>query len=144
MKRWLTEGVDRMKSEYMKRYFQLIDQQRHVFYYDVLEAELDPWARPLPNKWSVWETVYHLYLLARLVRRFSAVYLPLMLPYGALRKNRPYQTEIHHIYEDYTRVKNRPMPAPSVLVPPKNVGEQHTFKDIQRLLNFETVKLRII
>lgn len=133
-----------MKSKHMEYYFQLIEHQRGAFYLNMNEAVIDPWMRPMPEKWSAGETVFHLYLLARLVRRFSAVYLPVMIPYGRLRKNRPYQTDTHNIYEEYTRVKKQPMPAPSVLVPPENVSDQYSFIDVQNLLNFETAKLKLI
>src|SRR5690625_2570149 len=129
------KGWIHLKSQHMERYFELIEHQRNAFDQYINEAVDDPWARPLPGKWSVGETVYHLYLLARLVRRISVVYLPMMLPYGHLRKNRSYDTAIHNIYEEYTQVKKHPMPAPSVLVPPNNLGEQYTFSDIRHLLN---------
>lgn len=138
------KGLIHVKSERMERYFQLIDHQRDAFDQYVREAVADPWARPLPEKWSVGETVYHLYLLARLVRRFSVVYLPVMLPYGHLRKNRPYKTDIHNIYEEYTRVKNHPMPAPSVLIPPNHLSDTCTYLEVRHLLNFETAKLRMM
>ncbi len=70
----------------MRSYFQLLENHRNQFYKKVVELDINPSERPMPEKWSVMETIYHLILMVRLVRRFSTFYLPLMLPYGHLQK----------------------------------------------------------
>jgi len=129
-----------LKNNYIFDYFELLEHQRDDFYRYLDETIKDPWERPLPDKWSVGETVYHLVLLLRLVRRFSGVYLPMMLPYAKLRRNRPYKTNIHNIYQEYTEKKTKPMKAPFVLTPPKNLSQKYHFKDIQQLLDTDTAK----
>jgi hypothetical protein len=71
----------------------------------------------MKGKWSLAETVYHITLLARLVRRFSGVYVPVARPFARLRKKRAYQTDIHDIYKEYAQKKGRAMPAPFLLKP---------------------------
>lgn len=132
-----------MKSKKIQSYFDLIEIQRDVFYQDIMNEIKDPWKRPQADKWSVGETIYHLMLLARLVRKFSSIYLPVMMPYGHLRKKRLYKTEIHNIYEAYNHVKKRPMRAPFLLVPPGILSQKYNFADVQELLRTETAQLKI-
>lgn len=96
----------------------------------------------MPDKWSVGETIYHLVLMVRLVRKFSTFYLPVMTLYANLRKARPYKTETYNIYAEYSQMKKRPMKAPFVLMPPKNVSQKYHFTDIQQLLDSETARLK--
>lgn len=126
----------------MRSYFQLLENQRNDFYKNVIELELNPSERPMPEKWSVMETIYHLILMVRLVRRFSTLYLPLMLPYGYLRKNRTYKKETYNIYEEYNQVKKRAMRAPLVLTPKKNIHQRYDLRDLQMLLISETNMLK--
>lgn len=126
----------------MEYYFQLIEKQRLDFYSYMEEAVYDPWKQPAPNKWSVTETMYHLMLLARLVRRFSAFYIPVMLPYAHWKKDKPFKKEIHNIYNEYKQVKKKAMKAPFVLTPPKNLKKKYSINEIQQLLQSETAKLK--
>lgn len=132
-----------MTSKVIQSHFQLLESQRNIFF-EKINIVKNPWERPLPDKWSVAETIYHLMLLARLVRRVSIFYLPLMLPYAHLRKTRPYETEIYNIYQKYNQTKKHAMKAPLVLTPPKNLSQKYQFEDIQRLLSAETAGLKVI
>jgi hypothetical protein len=131
-----------LDSKQIQAYFKLIENQRYDFYNTIAESGVDPQNRPLPDKWSVNETIYHLVLMVRLVRRFSSFYLPIMLPYGKLRKNRPYKIATYNIYEEFTQNKKKSMNAPFVLTPPKNIHQKKDLKELQQLLNFETDKLK--
>lgn len=131
-----------LKSKYIENYFNLVEKQREVFYQLVSQSKSELWERPLPDKWSVGETLYHLYLMVRLVRRFSTIYLPLAKPIANLRKNHHYQTSIHNIYVEYIQKKKRPMKAPYVLTPLKNLSHAYTLLEIQQLLVIETNKLK--
>ncbi|MUK87903.1 DinB family protein [Ornithinibacillus sp. L9] len=130
------------KKSYMQLYFEQLECQRNEFYYQIVKRVENPWKRPLPDKWSVGETIFHLYLMIRLVKRFSVIYLPIVLPYAHLRKERPYKTEIHNIYEEYSKTKKRPMKAPFVLTPRDKLSTKYDFKNVQHLLNMETNKLK--
>lgn len=125
----------------MEVYFQQVEQGR-VDFYRFTEQLNHPWKRPLPDKWSAAETIYHLILMVRFVRRFSAFYVPVMLPYAYLRKSQRYKTEIHNIYEEYKHSKKKPMKAPFVLTPPKNLEQKYQFTQLQEILHNETSKLR--
>ncbi|MEN2467912.1 DinB family protein [Ornithinibacillus sp. JPR2-1] len=131
-----------MNSTYIENYFNLVEKQRVIFYQSVSKSNFGLWKRPLPDKWSVGETLYHVYLMVRLVRRFSTIYLPLAKPLARIRKHHPYQTSIHNIYVEYTQKKKGPMKAPYVLTPPKNLNQTYTLLDIQQLLINETNKFK--
>ncbi|GEL78647.1 DinB family protein [Tenuibacillus multivorans] len=128
-----------MKSGDMDRHFKNLKEQREHFYHE-FNIE-NPWQRPMPDKWSTAETLYHLILMVRLFRRFSRVYVPAMLPVAYLRRKKPYKTDIHNIYEEYQHKKRKPMNAPFLLKPPSNLERKYTFSDIQDLLEVETEKL---
>ncbi len=137
----IRSGVKRLKSKEINRHFQQLKKQREIFYNDCSLDFKHAWRRPLPDKWFIGETLYHLVLLVRLFRRFSVLYIPVMLPIAHLRKKKPYQSEIHNIYKEYKEKKKRSMSAPSLLVPPKDLKKDYRFKDVQELLEEETKKL---
>lgn len=136
------EGDDQLENRYIQSYFQLLESQRNYFYQYIEENGGDRWKRPIPDKWSAGETVYHLIMMVRLVRRFSAFYIPLMLPYAKMRKRYSYRTETYNIYKEYTEKKKRPMKASFVLTPPKNLHQKYNFKELQQILHAETIKLK--
>ncbi|WP_164669725.1 DinB family protein [Virgibacillus doumboii] len=119
-----------------------MERQREFFYQNSgLNFDV-AWQRPLPDKWSIDETMYHLVLMVRMFRRFSVVYVPAMLPVALLRKKKPYKTEIHDIYKEYNQQKKRPMNAPFLIKPPSNVSDKWRFEDIKDLLELETARLK--
>ncbi|RKQ34737.1 DinB family protein [Oceanobacillus halophilus] len=131
-----------MKSNEMETHFQMLILQRQAFYQD---KDLDfeqAWVRPLPEKWSIGETLYHLFLMVRLFRRFSNIYIPTMLPLAYARRRKPYQTETHNIYEEYNQKKKKPMNAPSLIVPPSELEKKWNITEIQWLLEYETEKIK--
>lgn len=125
----------------MAAYFDQLESQRKDFFQYVTDNIENSWDRPKPGKWSVAETLYHVMLLARLVRRVSAFYLPIMQPYAHFRKNRPCVKKARNIYKEYQESENRPMKAPFVLVPPRSLARKYSMKEIQALLFKETEKL---
>lgn len=130
-----------MKSEQINIHFQKLQQQRDAFYNDSGINFADAWSRPMPDKWSIGETLYHLVLMVRLFRRFSVIYIPLMLPIAHIRKNKPYKTEIHDIYQEFRNKKKRSMNAPFLIKPPAGLEEKWNFSEIKALLERETDKL---
>lgn len=123
-------------------YFQTLEEERVHFYQDLDISPEEAWHRPKPGKWSIGETVYHLYLLARLVRMTSTIYIPMSMPIAYIRRKKPYETTIHDIYKTYREEKGESMPAPSVLVPPAGLENKYNFTEVQNLLAVETDKLK--
>lgn len=124
------------------QHFQTLEEERELFYQNMVISAGEAWRRPRPEKWSVGETVYHLYLLARLLRIASAIYVPIALPVACLKRKKPYLPTMHDIYKSYHKEKNKPMPAPSVLVPPAGLKDKYNFSEIQNLLEVETERLK--
>ena len=129
-----------MKSNDMEKYFTILKQQRGVFYQDWNFNQA--WERPLSDKWSIGETLYHLLLMVRLFRRFSTFYIPIMIPLGYLRKKRPYKTKSNNIYEEYKQNKNRPMNAPPLIIPPSGLAKKWNISEIMWQLDYETERLQ--
>lgn len=122
--------------------FQTLETERELFYQDMGISPNEAWCRPRSEKWSAGETVYHLYLLARLMRMASTIYIPIALPVAYLRRKRPYVSAIHDIYKTYHKEKGKPMPAPSILVPPAGLKEKYNFTEVQNFLEVETGRLK--
>src|SRR5699024_292697 len=131
-----------MKSVQMQQHFQQLEQQRTVFYHDPVIQASDPWKMPQPGKWSIAETLYHLILMVRMLRRFSYVYIPVMLPIAHLRRKKPYQTETYNLYEAFRDKKTRPMKAPFIVKPPTDLENKYSFTGIQEQLDMETKMLK--
>ncbi|WP_404452285.1 DinB family protein [Virgibacillus necropolis] len=130
-----------MKSEQINRHFQQLKQQRDTFYKDKGINFEEPWRRPMPDKWSIGESLYHLLLMVRLFRRFSTIYIPVMMPLAYLRRNKPYKIETHDIYQDYQKKKKKSMNAPLLIKPPEGLANKWSFEETKELLGRETDKL---
>ncbi|MGY0694439.1 DinB family protein [Virgibacillus sp. FSP13] len=130
-----------MKSKQIRLHFQKLEAQRTAFFRDSNLNFADSWTRPLPEKWSIGETLYHLLLMARLFRRFSLVYIPVMLPLAHLRKKKAYKIEIHDIYQEYRLKKKRAMNAPFLIKPPADLEEKWNVEEIKSFLEQETDRL---
>ncbi|WP_160112574.1 DinB family protein [Salicibibacter kimchii] len=130
-----------MKSKEIHDHFTKLKQQRKDFY-NSSYVNLDrAWSRPFPEKWSIGETLYHLVLMIRLFRRFSSVYIPILLPVAHVRKKRGYKIEMHNIYETYHQDHKKAMNAPFLIKPPAGLEEKWSINDVQSLLEHETDKL---
>lgn len=132
-----------MKSDLLAHNFKQLNQQREAFFNDENIDFSRAFIRPFPDKWSSGETLYHLVLMIRFFRKLSRVYIPALSPVAHLRKKKPYNSELHDIYQEYTDKKKRPMNAPKVIIPPSGLAEKYNFKEIREMLAFETVKLRM-
>lgn len=133
-----------MKSKEMATHFQTLSEQRETFIQEADQLTDELWQRPLPEKWSTGETLYHLYLMLRLFRRFSSGYIKVMQPIAKVRRNRAYPTQIHNIYEEYGKTKNRAMEAPFLIKPKRTIIGAYTLQELLRMLQRETTKLREI
>jgi len=130
-----------LKSERMKMYFNQLRTQREAFYNEKHLHFDDGWIRPIPEKWSIGETLYHLVLMTRFFRRVSNFYLPIMLPVAYVRKRKPYPSETYNIYTEYNQKKNRAMKAPSVINPIGGIERKWNITEVQWFLEYETQKL---
>lgn len=122
-------------------YFNQLKAQREAFYNDKCLNFDDGWTRPLPEKWSIGETLYHLVLMTKFFRRVSIFYIPIMLPVAYARKKKPYPLETYNIYKEYNQKKRSAMKAPSVIKPPAGLDEKWNITEVQWFLEYETEKL---
>lgn len=97
----LIQELNHLKSIEMEKHFHTLIKRREAFYQNKMLDFEQAWNRPLPNKWSIGETLYHLFLMVRLFRRFSNFYIPVKLPIAYVGKHQSYKSEIHNIYEEY-------------------------------------------
>ncbi|MFA1819744.1 DinB family protein [Virgibacillus oceani] len=130
-----------MKSDKMRIYFDQLKIQRESFYNKTYLNFDEGWIRPLPDKWSIGETLYHLVLMTKFFRRLSNFYIPIMLPVAYARKKKPYATETYNIYAEYHQKKRRAMKAPSVINPPAGLERKWNITEVQWFLEYETQKL---
>lgn len=127
-----------MKSKYMKNYFTVIYEQREEFANELKNLENKEWERPQEDKWSIGETYYHLYLMIKLFRQLNKTFLPIAKPVAKLRSGKSYKLQSEDIFTEYNEKHNKPMKAPFVLMPPKDVKEKISFKWLLSELDIET------
>ncbi|WP_306984701.1 DinB family protein [Alkalicoccobacillus murimartini] len=129
-----------MKSQYMDQYFdQLIEQRTHFF--NQFDSRV-VWLRPYEDKWSIGETLYHVYLLLKRFRQLNISYIPLATPFAKLSRHKPYLTASPNIYEQYKQTHKKPMKAPPLLIPPKHIQRKVTYSKMIQTLELETKRLR--
>lgn len=58
-----------------------------------------------------------------------------------LRRNKPFATEIHNIYEEYKIKNGKGMKAPGILVPSQNFQYSLSGKDIEQFLINDTMDM---
>ncbi|WP_332645345.1 DinB family protein [Lysinibacillus sp. 54212] len=133
-----------MKSIYMKNYFTVIYEQREQFANEIKNLKEKEWERPQEDKWSIGETYYHLYLMIKLFRQLNKSFLPIAKPVAKLRSEKPYKLHSEDIFTEYTAKHNKPMKAPFVLMPPKDIKEKISFQWILSELDIETRYLQKI
>ncbi|MDX8047691.1 DinB family protein [Gracilibacillus sp. S3-1-1] len=133
-----------MKSHHMQAHFQKLYVQRDEMEQKLVAFKGMEWERPLQDKWSWGETYYHLYLMLKNFRRLSKVYIPLTTPVAALRKSKPFTTHSPNIYEAYQAKKKKPMKAPFIIMPPKEIANNVSFDWLIEELNQETNQLEEI
>ncbi|WP_018933189.1 DinB family protein [Gracilibacillus lacisalsi] len=133
-----------MKSLHMKNHFQKIYKQREEIKEELVVFRNQEWKRPHQDKWSWGETYYHLYLMMKWFRRLSKGYVPLSLPIATLRKNKPYKVHSTDVYAAYKQKNKKPMKAPFLLVPPKDIEYDVDFQWLIEQLDNETKQLEKI
>ncbi|WP_366248519.1 DinB family protein [Terribacillus aidingensis] len=133
-----------MKSSYMQEHFETIYLQRRRFEENIRKYSNREWMRPQPDKWSIGETYYHLYLLLKRFRQLNKVYIPVSKPFSVFKKRASYQTKIEDIYRAYREKHGKPMKAPSILLPPKGIESKVKFDQLKHDLHKETILLKIM
>ncbi|MCI0763887.1 DinB family protein [Bacillus sp. TL12] len=132
-----------MKSESISKHFRTLHQQRSRFLpklQSLPQEEL--WHRNKNVQWSIGEHLYHLYLIAKMLKvaiKFSFT----LLPYAKIRRNAPFTTDIHDIYAEYKEKHGRGMKAPWILVPPKKIYYAMNGKELEQLLVNETNAIKV-
>jgi hypothetical protein len=112
-----------MRSESMKKHFITIKQQREMLFPTIKSiSRVQLWERP-KSKWSIGETMYHLYLITRMLRVAATITIPCTKLFAQMMRNKPFDTNIVDIYKEYREKHGKGMKAPFILNPPK--------KDIQ-------------
>lgn len=105
-------------------------------YFKTEEFNGDIYKRAEPDKWSIGEVIYHCYLLLRLTRQFSQVYLPaarLFIKAGGI-KTAEQNGHMHNIYAGPT------MKAPKILEP--KMDRRYSKGELRLMLEEETEKLK--
>ncbi|WP_144559548.1 DinB family protein [Bacillus thuringiensis] len=131
-----------MKSENIAKHFQTLHVQRNEFLphlHSLSQEQL--WYRSKNGKWSIGEHYYHLYLIARMLKVAIKFSFPL-IPYAKLRRNTPFETDIHDIYAEYKEKHGRGMKAPWILIPSKNVYHSMNVTELEELLARETDEIK--
>lgn len=127
-----------MKSNSMAHHFHLLQEQR-IHYVSCIHSlpQEQLWHRDKEGKWSIGEHFYHLYLILKMLKTATKFSL-LLTPYAKMRRNKPFATEIHDIYEEYKNKKGSGMRAPGILVPPSKIRFMLSSNEIEQLLVNET------
>ncbi|MGE7948136.1 DinB family protein [Lysinibacillus sp. NPDC093688] len=127
-----------MKSNNMAHHFHTLQEQR-THYLPCIQSlsQEQLWHREKEEKWSIGEHFYHLYLILKMLKTATKFSL-LLTPYAKMRRNKPFATEIHDIYEEYKNKKGRGMRAPGILVPPSKIRFTLNSDEIEQLLVNET------
>ncbi|OXS74040.1 hypothetical protein B1B04_10525 [Lysinibacillus sp. KCTC 33748] len=127
-----------MKSNNMAHHFHTLQEQRTHYLpciHSLSQEQL--WHREKEDKWSIGEHFYHLYLILKMLKTATKFSL-LLTPYAKMRRNKPFATEIHDIYDEYKSKKGRGMRAPGILVPPSKIRFTLNSDEIEQLLINET------
>ena len=131
-----------MKSTSMGNHFLTLQEQRAQYLpaiHSLSQEEL--WRVTRERKWSIGEHFYHLYLILKMLHT-ATKYSLFLTPFAKMRRNKPFATEIHDIYEEYQSKKGQGMRAPGILVPPKKISFTLNSYDIEHLLINETLALQ--
>lgn len=105
-------------------------------YFSTHEFNDDIYKRVVADKWSVGEVIYHCYLLLKITRQLSEVYIPLSKMYVHLFHRTPkyYDGGMENIYAGET------MKAPFILVP--DMKRRYSKGELRLMLESETDKLK--
>ncbi len=131
-----------MKSQSMKRHFITLKQQRDSLFPKLQSLSMAQlWERPEENKWSIGESIYHLFLITKMVRVAAIITIPCTKLYARMTRNKPFDRDIHDIYQEYKEKHGKGMKAPFILNPPNKIYNTMDFNQLNQLLMDETSKV---
>ncbi|NMD69394.1 DinB family protein [Bacillus sp. DNRA2] len=131
-----------MKSQSMRTHFLTLKQQRDSILPALnLLSMAQLWERPNENKWSIGESIYHLFLIAKMLRVAAIITIPCTKFYAKLRRNKPFDRNINDIYKEYKEKHGRGMKSPFILNPPNKIYHSMGINELDQLLLHETIKL---
>lgn len=124
-----------MMHRELENIFDELEEVRNE-YFKTREFNEDIYKRVQSDKWSVGEVIYHCYLLLKLTRQLSEVYVPLSKAYMNLFHQKPkmYDSKMENIYAGQT------MQAPGILIP--NMKRAYTKGELRHMLEAETARLK--
>ncbi|KOO49144.1 DinB family protein [Viridibacillus arvi] len=131
-----------MKSQSMEKHFTTLKQQREILYPTLKSlTKVQLWERPKKNKWSIGETIYHLYLITKMLRVAAIITIPCTKLFARMMRNKPFDSDINDIYKQYKEKHGKGMKAPFILNPPKKIYYTMDYNELEQLLIKETLKL---
>lgn len=131
-----------MKSQSMQNHFTTLEQQRETIFPALQSlSNFQLWERPQENKWSIGETMYHLYLITKMLRVAATITIPCTKVFARMRRNKSFDTEINDIYKEYKEKHGKGMKAPFILNPPQKIYHTMDFNKLTQLLTEETSKV---
>lgn len=131
-----------MKSQSMKKHFITLKQQREILYPTLKSlTKVQLWERPKENKWSIGETIYHLYLITKMLRVAAIITIPCTKLFARMMRNKPFDSHINDIYKEYTEKRGKGMKAPFILNPSKKIYNTMDYNELNQLLMKETLKV---
>ncbi|MRG85969.1 DinB family protein [Salinibacillus xinjiangensis] len=132
-----------MKSLSIQHHFSTLERQRQMLFPQLNTLSNEQlWSRPAKEKWGVGESIYHLYLMMKLVKHAATLTIPSMKLYSRFVKDKPFPRETYDIYQEYKEKKKKGMKAPFVLNPPQRIRYRLDFKELHQLLMKETEKVK--
>ncbi|MEO4053956.1 DinB family protein [Solibacillus sp. CAU 1738] len=131
-----------MKSKSMKNHFITIEEQRKSLFPTLESLSMTKlWGKPEENKWSIGESVYHLFLITKMLRVAAIITIPCTKFYAQMMRNKSFEHSINDIYKDYKEKHGKNMKAPFILNPSKKIYKTMNFVQLNQLLVDETLKL---
>ncbi len=123
-----------MNKEIERTFDELEVLRDHYFSTEAFNGDI--YKRPVPDKWSIGEVIYHCYLLLKLTRQFSQIYLPAARPAVKICgiKTCEFNGHMENIYAGPT------MKAPKILVP--KMERRYSKGELRLMLEAETERIR--
>lgn len=132
-----------MKSSSMRNHFLTLTQQRDSFLPTLKSLTMAQlWERPEEDKWSIGESIYHLFLIAKMLRVAAIITIPCTKLYAKMMRNKPFDCDINDIYQEYSEKHRKGMNAPFILNPPQKIDPTMDINELNQLLFNETLKIK--
>ncbi|TQR21402.1 DinB family protein [Psychrobacillus vulpis] len=131
-----------MKSESIKKHFTTLEKQRESLFPTLKSLSMTKlWERPEENKWSIGESIYHLFLITKMLRVAAIITIPCTKFYAQMMRNKSFEHSINDIYKEYKEKHGKTMNAPFILNPSNKIYNSMDFTQLNQLLINETLKV---